>query len=186
MNKTICLFDGEPVPRSMCFFDRESSTEPDDCMSCNEVCEKYFEKGCKGCPIGLAFAVLAAYEATNLEPSQIMEIDRLYAEKCHELAVLQESALSGMELVRVWHALQVNKQYERARSEGRLHIAPLPEGADIWKIVENNDTGELEVQEDSYIHGMTEYAVGKYNEDFFATELEAKIALKLGANPSKS
>lgn len=186
MEKLMCFFDCEAIPKKMCTFDRLSDTEPDDCVDCNEICRQYFEKGCKGCPIDEVFTRLAQYEATGLSPKQIEDIDNLYAEKCREVVVLQESTLSGMELVRVWNALQVNKQYARARSEGRLHIAPLPDGADIWKIVENNDTKELEVQKDSYLHGMTEYAVGKYNEDFFATELEAKIALKLGSNPDKS
>lgn len=184
MEKLMCICDNMAIPKAMCSFEGEKPNSMK--CDCGEVCKQYSEKGCKGCPIDEVFVRLALYEATGLSPKQIEDIDNLYAEKCREVVVLQESTLSGMELVRVWNALQVNKQYERARSEGRLHIAPLADGADIWKIAVNPDTGEKEVQKDSYLHGMTEYTVGKYDEDFFGTELEAKIALRIDTNPCKS
>lgn len=95
MEKIMCFFDCEAIPKKMCTFDRLSTTEPDDCVDCNEICSQYFEKGCKGCPIDEVFTRLAQYEATGLSPKQIEDIDNLYAEKCREVAKLQE-IISGM------------------------------------------------------------------------------------------
>lgn len=41
---------------------------------------------------------LAEYEDIGIHPEQIIEVDRLYAEKCMELAELQKSYLSGLKL----------------------------------------------------------------------------------------
>lgn len=94
MDKLMCYFDGEAVPKEMCFFDRESKTEPDDCMCCNEACAVHSGQSCTctdaGCPVQKAFNQLAKYEATNLTPEQILEIDKLYAEKCKEVAELEK------------------------------------------------------------------------------------------------
>lgn len=46
-----------------------SGFQKDMCDHLNAVCEK-----------------LAAYEETGLTPEQILEIDKLYSEKCRELA----------------------------------------------------------------------------------------------------
>lgn len=97
MDKLMCYFDGEAVPKEMCFFDRESETEPDDCMCCNEVCAQNHEKGCAECPIQKVFAQLAKYEATNLTPEQMIEIDRIYAEKCKEVAELEKKVAAFTE-----------------------------------------------------------------------------------------
>lgn len=101
MDKLMCYFDGEAVPMEMCSFDRESETEPDDCMSCGEVCTEYYAEGygtgCAGCPVQKAFDQLAKYEATNLTPEQILEIDKLYAEKCKEVAELEKKVAAFTE-----------------------------------------------------------------------------------------
>lgn len=99
MDKLMCYFDEEAVPKEMCSFDRESETEPDDCMCCNEVCAKYYAEGygpgCEECPVQKAFNQLAKYEATNLTPEQMLEIDKLYTEKCKEVAELERKLING-------------------------------------------------------------------------------------------
>ena len=98
MEELMCFFDCEAIPKKMCTFDRLSTTEPDDCVDCNEICSQYYEKGCKGCPIDEVFTRLAQYEATGLSPKQIEDIDNLYAEKCREVAKLQEIIESSMKV----------------------------------------------------------------------------------------
>lgn len=84
MDKLMCKYDNLAIPKAMCFFDRESDTEPDDCMCCKEVCEEFNEK-CDKCPIQEAFTKLAAYEAVIFSPDKLREIDRMYLEKCEEV-----------------------------------------------------------------------------------------------------
>lgn len=62
MDRLMCYFDNETaVPRGCCTFDRESNTEPDDCISCGEMCEEK-NGDCSECPIQKAFNKLAEYE----------------------------------------------------------------------------------------------------------------------------
>lgn len=62
MERLTCYFDNETaVPRECCTFDRESNTEPDDCISCGEMCEEK-DGDCSECPIQKAFNKLAEYE----------------------------------------------------------------------------------------------------------------------------
>lgn len=94
MEKLMCIFGKEAVPKAMCSFAGE---KPDGVKyECGEVCKKYLQKSCKGCPIDEVFTRLAQYEATGLSPKQIEDIDNLYAEKCREVAKLQEIIESGM------------------------------------------------------------------------------------------
>lgn len=62
MERLTCYFDNETaVLRECCTFDKESDTEPDDCISCGEMCEEKDSK-CSECPIQKAFNKLAEYE----------------------------------------------------------------------------------------------------------------------------
>lgn len=75
------------VPKKMCTIDRYG--EADDCSSCREMCRE-IEGICSECPITEAFNRLAEYETTGITPEQIIEMDKLYAEKCKELTELKK------------------------------------------------------------------------------------------------
>lgn len=90
VEKLTCKYDEQNVLRAMCTFDKESTEEPDDCISCDEICAENDGYDCENCPIQKAFDKLAAYEALGVSPEQIKEMDRLYTEKCKEVAKLQE------------------------------------------------------------------------------------------------
>ena len=45
-----------------------------DNLECREVCQRQGDKGCKDCPIAIAFDRLAAYEDTGLSPEEIIEL----------------------------------------------------------------------------------------------------------------
>lgn len=98
MEKLTCKYNEGNVLRAMCTFDKESTEEPDDCVCCDEICAENDGHGCENCPIQKAFDKLAAYEALGVSPEQIKEMDRLYTEKCQELAELQRT-LGGKENV---------------------------------------------------------------------------------------
>ena len=70
MDRLTCYFDAETgVPRGCCTFDRESATEPDDCISCGEICEEN-DGECRECQIQKAFNKLAEYE--DLEEQNLL------------------------------------------------------------------------------------------------------------------
>lgn len=83
MERLTIQYDGEWVPKELCTIDREG--EADSCNGCGEQCEAAGEV-CGACAIQKCFDRLAEYENTGITPDQIQEIDRLYAEKCRELA----------------------------------------------------------------------------------------------------
>ena len=60
-----------------------------DCENetCKETCEKH---DCESCPISKAIDKLAAYEDTGITPEQIYDLDRMYQEKCEEVASLEK------------------------------------------------------------------------------------------------
>lgn len=72
--------------------------------------------------------LLKKYEDTGLTPDQIREIDRLYAEKCKELAA-----------------------YKRAEEQGTILRVPVARGNILWEIiregVEGNYIRGIKVQE---------------------------------------
>lgn len=61
---------------------------------------------------GNAVRKLAEYEEIGLLTEQLMEIDKLYAEKCKELAKIQKEYLSGMELLQIYAELKQLKRYK--------------------------------------------------------------------------
>ena len=72
------------VPKKTCTIDRFG--EADDCDSCDSVCES----DCENCAVQECFTRLGEYENTGLTPEQIREIDRLYTEKCREVAEMRQ------------------------------------------------------------------------------------------------
>lgn len=55
MERLTCKFENENVLRATCTFDRESSTQPDDCSTCGMFCSERWdcsrENPCDGCPM---------------------------------------------------------------------------------------------------------------------------------------
>lgn len=88
MERLTIEYDENFVPKEMCTINRFG--EADDCEACFEQC-KGGSRNCNECPVQKCFNRLAEYENTDLTPEQIKEIDRLYAEKCKELAEYKNS-----------------------------------------------------------------------------------------------
>lgn len=84
-----CEYFEEPryVPKNLCTID--SHGEVDDVITCAEQCES-LDIDCSKCAIQKCFERLAEYEEIGLTPEQIREIDKLYAEKCKEVAELKK------------------------------------------------------------------------------------------------
>ena len=71
MERLTCKFDEEEIVlKGCCTFDRESTTEPDDCQSCEEICQ---ESGgdCEKCEIQKAINKLSEYE--DLEEQGLLQ-----------------------------------------------------------------------------------------------------------------
>lgn len=86
MQRLTVKYGGVWVPGAMCTFDRDGY--PDICDRCpggNGNCEG----DCRECPVQACFDRLAAYEDTGITPEQVREMDRLYTEKCQEVAGLR-------------------------------------------------------------------------------------------------
>ncbi len=75
---------------------------------------------------------LAEYEDTGLTPEQIREIDRLYAEKCKELAEINKSYLTGLELANIAVAMNELKKYKALEKEGKLIQLPCAVGDTVY------------------------------------------------------
>lgn len=71
------------MPKALCSIGRDGMV--DDCDSCSEHC-KNMDGICSDCAIDECFKRLAEYERTGITPQQIVEMDKLYREKCEELA----------------------------------------------------------------------------------------------------
>lgn len=84
MERLTIKYEGLFVPKKTCTIDRFG--EADDCDSCDSVCES----DCENCAVQECFTRLGVYEDTGLTPEQIREIDRLYTEKCREVAELRQ------------------------------------------------------------------------------------------------
>ena len=80
---------------------------PFACERCGDICWSLPDLG-DGSPTDR----LARYEDIGLLPEQLMEIDKLYTEKCEELAKLQREYLSGMELLEIYVGLEQLKKYK--------------------------------------------------------------------------
>lgn len=67
---------------------REMICRYDDCETCEEYCPHMNQDNCP-C-LQEVLEKLAAYEDIGLTPEQLIEVDRLYAEKCKELTELEK------------------------------------------------------------------------------------------------
>lgn len=75
---------------------------------------------------------LAEYEDIGLLPEQIREVDRLYAEKCKELADLKKDYPSGWELAQIWAGLEQLKEYQHLEEQGKLPKLPCAVGDTVY------------------------------------------------------
>lgn len=80
MERLIIEHDGHYKPKDLCHTDPYGE---DWCEMCGD-CEIFVE-GCKECPVQEAFDRLAEYEALEVTPDQIKELDRQYTEKCSQI-----------------------------------------------------------------------------------------------------
>ncbi len=76
-------FEGSYMPKALCSIGRDGKV--DDCDTCSDHCMTK-DGACTDCAINECFKRLAEYEETGLTPQQMVEIDRLYQEKCEEVA----------------------------------------------------------------------------------------------------
>ena len=67
--------------------------------SCDEICCRYQDNYCEGCPVQEAFARLAAYEDSGLTPEEVQEFAEAKAEG--RLRVLLKPAYNVGDLVRI-------------------------------------------------------------------------------------
>lgn len=105
------------------------------------------------------FQKLAAYEDTGLEPEDVLTTDEL-----------RNIDIKLGELI----------DYKNLEEQGRLHIAPIPEGTEIYVPFSGLDETELEddIFKTTYMYGLTEFENGEMNKDWFLTKEEAEKALE--------
>lgn len=131
MDRLTIEYCGEYVPRELCSMDRLGGV--DDCDLCCEYC-KATEEGdedCRGCAINQCFNKLGEYENTAITPEQIREIDRLYAEKCKELANITAE-------------LEKLQEYRDLDNQGKLLKLPCAVGDTIYTIYSDEDSSFVE------------------------------------------
>lgn len=73
-----------------------------------------------------------AYDLDNSGADR--EIDRLYAEKCKELAEIKENYLTGIELANIAIGLKKLREYEDLEEQGKLLKLPCAVGDRIYRI----------------------------------------------------
>lgn len=113
-------------------YKRELICRYDECSTEEEHCPYLNEDNCH-C-LQDVLRRLAEYEDIGLLPEQIKEVDRLYAEKCKELAEQKKSYLSGWELANIWVALEKLKEYRNLDEQGKLLKMPCAVGNTVYEI----------------------------------------------------
>jgi hypothetical protein len=69
--------------------------------------------------------------------------------------------------------------FEDAEERGRLHIAPLMDGAKVYSVMEFDPAfAQAVIKSTPYSYGVTEYELGEYGVDWFAAREEAEKALE--------
>lgn len=135
---------------------------------------------------------LKEYEDTGIMPEQIREIDRLYTEKCRELAEIQENYLTGMELANIAVGLKKLKEYEDLEEQGKLLKLPCNAGQKVYLLRKDIKTiidGEItSIRIGKFASDMkifiiddnryTDSSFDKIGEIVFFTREEAEAALK--------
>lgn len=102
---------------------------PFECERCGDICYSLPDLG-DGSPTDR----LAEYEDIGLLPEQIKEIDKLYTEKCEELAKIQKENLSGIELVQIYAELRKLEEYRKLDEQGKLLRLPCAVGDTVYRI----------------------------------------------------
>lgn len=144
---------------------------------------------------------LAEYEDTGLTPVQIREIDRLYAEKCKEIAEINKSYLTGLELANIAVAMNELKKYKDLEEKGKLMQLPCAVGDKVWDIEDviprrlkvtgfslgdlNDDNEEIKILNQVFVHYTNpsgsitgSFAAGEVGKSVFLTFKEAEAAWK--------
>lgn len=103
---------------------------------------------------------LKGYEDIGLTPWQFKEIDKLYSEKCRELADAQRSSFSGLEMVKIWAKLKKLKEYHDLEEQGKLLKLPCAVGDIIWDIDFGRPCG----------YEVTGFSFGSLNDDDWEEE----------------
>ena len=75
---------------------------------------------------------LAAYEETGLTPE--------------EIAQMQETQLSGMDMFRVYAALDMLNKYQTAEKDGRLVVLPCKAGDTVYEVTSRKTISEYRVK----------------------------------------
>ena len=103
--------------------------QPFECERCGDLQWSLPDLG-NGGPIDR----LAEYEDIGLTPEQIRAIDRLYAEKCKELAECNKNYLTGLELANIAVALKKLREYEDMEKKSKLIKLPCAVGNIVYRI----------------------------------------------------
>lgn len=103
---------------------------------------------------------LKEYEDIGLTPEQLREIDKLYAEKCKELAESEKRSFSGLEMVKIWAKLKKLKEYHDLEEQGKLLKLPCAVGDIIWDIDFGRPCG----------YEVTGFSFGSLNDDDWEEE----------------
>lgn len=85
MKRLTVEYNGFYVPEKLCTINR--SGKVDDVEICPQHCKS--EADCLVCAVQECFDRLAEYENLGVTPEQLIAIDRLYKEKCREVAELE-------------------------------------------------------------------------------------------------
>lgn len=128
---------------------------------------------------------LKEYEDIGLTPKQLMEVDKLYAEKCKELAELQKRSFSGMELVKIWAKLKKFKEYQGLEVQGKLLKLPVAPGNMTYhahKIhgITDASVRRIEIDRDGswVITAAGVYSFDDFGKTVFLTKEKAEAKLK--------
>lgn len=121
---------------------------------------------------------LKEYEDIDLTPEQLKEVDRLYAEKCKELAESEKRSFSGIEMVKIWANLKKFKEYQKLEKQGKLLQLPCAVGDTVWCVHMHSGGGRVENWGEIF---QTEFSVAMYGDigkTVFLKKSAAEQALK--------
>lgn len=65
--------------------------------------------------------------------------------------------------------------YENAKEQGLLHMAPIPNGTTIY-VWQSGENDSWFIHNESYVYGFTEYQYGEFGKNFFVSEEECKLS----------
>lgn len=122
---------------------------------------------------------LSAYEETGLEPE---DAKALYSANSNIVKFVMDNRELNNKyntLLEMYDKLQNElKEYKDLEEQGRLHIAPVADGTDIYVSFYNDFEDTREILETKYLHGLSEFEFGEINKNWFLTREEAEKALE--------